>query len=290
VLDEVDFTSSWEKDGRVQNYIAILKNQCSMTHPRDTLTKESEIVARPSLAFPILTHNSDRITEDGFVKRYVGFGYTPDDEITKDREERFTKFLEDNKEAQGVIGDFVAGYIVAHQDVLKETWETIAEKALRALYEHANETAPAWLWSKVEHNALDDTKESREAQIKAATLDMVNAAWAQNRHELTDKSETKIPTLSVKIERLLQNNMLPHLRLHDREGVCLLSSYVEMLKEKYKITRISMAQLAPICGWRAPHNVRLGELKNPKVISVPLEGFVAFLTDSETATQTAFSE
>jgi hypothetical protein len=295
VLDEVDFTTNWEKDGRVQNYIAILKNQCSMTHPRDTLTKESEIVARPSLAFPILTHNSDRITEDGFVKRYVGFGYTPDDEISKTREEIFTKFLEENKDSHGVIGDFIAGYIVAHQDSLTKSWDEIAENTLKALYELANETAPAWLWSKVEHNALDDTKEIRVGQVKAALWDMINSAWAQNRSEIADPKTkdasgnwvNQTHTLEDKIDRLLSNNMLPHIRLHKTEGYCLLSTFVEALKDKYHITRISMDQLASMCGWeRKP--VRLGDngsSKTTKVIRVPQERFFAFLRDESIQAQ-----
>lgn len=281
ILDEVDFTNNWEKDGRVQNYIAILKNQCSMTHPRDTLTKDSELVSRPSLAFPILTHNSDRITEDGLVKRYVGFGYTPDDEISKERELAFTAFLDERKEDNGVIGDFVAGYIVAHQELLKQNWEVISKEVLTALYTLAEEKVPDWLWSKVEHASMEDTKEARSASIKAATLEMINLAWAQNRAELGDKNNPQIPDLKDKIELLATYNLLPHLRLHKTEGVCLLSSFVETLKEKYKITRISMAQLAAMCGWENKP-VRLGDgasSSTTKVVRVSLEGFVSFLTE-----------
>lgn len=286
ILDEVDFMSQWRDDRGVEDYLTMVKNQCTMAYPRNIQSRENNVIERPSCSYIIITHNSSPVDEDGFSKRFTPFVLTDADVKTKDRQRDYDRFFEENGADYAYFGDFAIDYIMHSPDVLRADWLTTGKKVLSEFYSYAGLCCPDWIDEIVENSSGEDIEEQRRTQVAAILLDMINRAWAQNRIELADKGIDGVTTeydLTRKIMLLTEHHLLPDLRLHHEKGICILSSFCRSMERK-GVDRVSHRQLAPLCGFEYL-NLRF-DSQQVKVVSAPLDKFVRFLTPKGDSLQT----
>jgi hypothetical protein len=287
ILDEVDFLVNAGKDDRVSHILSVLKNQATLTHPREILTKDGDVDSRPSFSPPTLTHNSDAIQEEGGQKRFVPFLFTEHDIKTKKQQEEFEKFIAEHKDQLKTIGDFAISYVMNHSpDVLRENWIDTGKEILRALYALAEEKYPeSWLDLVVSNDSISDVGEHRRTLIRSILLNEVNRAWSANRHGIKSSLPSSTmssydfpdPEFNEKISLLLQHNLLPTMRVHEVGGVCMLSSTIDLLK-KGGLERISLPQLADLTGFKyTPMRITPGSDKQTKVVYTNVDAFTEFL-------------
>ena len=80
-----------------------------MIAPRTILTKESDEITGYSLSAYVITHNSDKIDEDGFLKHSTSIQHTAADKKSNLQINQFEDFMQ-------------------NQELLKEKWNIIAER------------------------------------------------------------------------------------------------------------------------------------------------------------------
>jgi hypothetical protein len=269
ICDEMDFLTEWRRRDEVRGYLEMLKNGRSMTNPRDTLTRDSKLIERPSCAYTILTHNSDAIDEDGFAKRYTLITLTEKDIKDKQKMDEFSNFFVDNQEEYATIGDFAIWYIMNNTEVLKQDWVTISNNVLGELHKLASVEYPAWLDAVIINDSREDISDNRRMMIRTILIEEINRCWSLNR------MMENYNDLKERVSLLLAQDLLPFAKGHHEKGVCLLSSFVDKLKEK-GLERISMKQLADLTGfklepvWLFDHTY--------KAVTAPLDHFIAFLS------------
>lgn len=286
IMDETDFLHRWREKGEIEDYLSVLKNQTVLTHPRNFLTKESKSVKRPSCAYPIITHNSGPIEEDGFSKRYTPIVFTDRDKKAELEQKKFTDFFDKNAEIYTYLGHFSMDYVMQDPSVLNGDWRVIGKKILEEFYRYAGVEFPSWLDGTVENTSIEDMSEQRRAKIAAFLLTYINRAWAQNRVELhKDDVEGAIMRydLPTKIVLLTQHDMLPGVRHHPDRGICILSPLTAEM-EKQGVERVSHIQLAPLCGFEYQNLRFAGE--QTKVVCAPLDKFVQFISPKADNVQT----
>ena len=79
IIDEADELTHWNKERHAERMLSLLKNQTTMIAPRTILTKESDEITGYSLSAYVITHNSDKIDEDGFLKHSTSIQHTAAD-------------------------------------------------------------------------------------------------------------------------------------------------------------------------------------------------------------------
>ena len=80
-----------------------------MIAPRTILTKESDEITGYSLSVHVITHNGDKIDEDGFLKHSTSIQHTAADKKSNLQINQFEDFMQ-------------------NQALLKEKWNIIAER------------------------------------------------------------------------------------------------------------------------------------------------------------------
>lgn len=285
IFDEVDFLTSYKDDG-INRLLGLVKNQASMTHPRDISTKEGREDKKPSYSYPILTHNSDLIPEDGAAKRFSGFSFTESDIKPKADQARFNEYIQNNAEIFALIGDFAISYIMSHPEKLRKDWMTLGREILADLHDLAKVQYPTWLDEYVENNSIEETGDNRRLRIRAILIDEINRCWNMNKMELVVRGEHgeiigDYP-LKERVRLLTEKNLIPSLAVHHDTGICLLSAVVQLIKDK-GLERISLQQLADLTGFKTD-SVRLG--KTMRVVVCTLDQFADFLDLRDTSQAT----
>ena len=79
IIDEADELTHWNKERHAERTLSLLKNQTTMIAPRTILTKESDEITGYSLSVHVITHNGDKIDEDGFLKHSTSIQHTAAD-------------------------------------------------------------------------------------------------------------------------------------------------------------------------------------------------------------------
>lgn len=109
IIDEADELTHWNKERHAERTLSLLKNQTTMIAPRTILTKESDEITGYSLSVHVITHNGDKIDEDGFLKHSTSIQHTAADKKSNLQINQFEDFMQ-------------------NQELLKEKWNIIAER------------------------------------------------------------------------------------------------------------------------------------------------------------------
>ena len=109
IIDEADELTHWNKERHAERMLSLLKNQTTMIASRTILTKESDEITGYSLSAYVITHNSDKIDEDGFLKHSTSIQHTAADKKSNLQINQFEDFMQ-------------------NQELLKEKWNIIAER------------------------------------------------------------------------------------------------------------------------------------------------------------------
>jgi hypothetical protein len=306
IFDDADFLTDWQRNDQAKRCLSLIKYASDMTNPRDILTSDSKRRNLPFCAYPMFTHNSELIDEDGFIRRSIGHEFTKEDEKSDEQIAQYDAFFKLHGHTFGFLGDFVIWYYLEHPDILFNDWLTIAKTILRAFYEYAGvpeEAIPQWLLEEVVKSATSQTglAEARASNIAAALHDIIqNQGWVKNKREaaiwisqnlrnklLAGEFDYETPaarktidevmanaTLEEKIRALIALDTLPHFKWHHDREVCIMSSIVEELRRR-GISRVSHKQIASYCNGFTYEKIWLGS-KQFRVIHSKLEDFVRF--------------
>ena len=108
IIDEADFLTDWQRNDQSKRCLSIMKFATENTNPRNILTQDSKGLNLPFCAFAMLTHNSELIDEDGFIRRSTGHEFTKDDWKTDQEIKEYQSFFDDeyNGRVFGYLGDF----------------------------------------------------------------------------------------------------------------------------------------------------------------------------------------
>ena len=128
IIDEADELTHWNKERHAERTLSLLKNQTTMIAPRTILTKESDEITGYSLSAYVITHNSDKIDEDGFLKHSTSIQHTAADKKSNLQIKQFEDFMQNNIERSVTIGRFAINHVMQNQELLKEKWNIIAER------------------------------------------------------------------------------------------------------------------------------------------------------------------
>lgn len=280
IIDEVDELTHWNKDRHAERMLSLLKNQATMIAPRTTLTKESDEITGYSLSPYILTHNSDRIDEDGFLKRVTSIGYTTTDKKNSIQIKQFENYMQNNIERYVHVGKFAINYVMQNQDILKERWTTIADRILDAMYSFAESERPAWLSATIANTQKEDLADHRRGLIRQLLVNLINDSYLKHRHgiEETFSSVGHIDQsdLMSKFQGLLAVKALPEFHLNSK-GELFIMSPIKTHLEKAGLDRVStLKAFAELCGF-AYHKQKKINGRNIPAAVVNLTDFAAFL-------------
>ncbi len=313
ILDDADFFTDWNRNDQAKRCLSIMKYATENTNPRNILTQDSKGLDLPLCAFTMLTHNSDLVDEDGFIRRSTGHEFTKDDEKTLQEVKEYQAYFDDQHHSHvfGYLGDFAINYYLEHPQILFNDWLTIAKTVLKEFFVYAGLTSAEethrWLLDEVVDSSTSQTKlaENRSAGIAAALHDIIqNHGWVRNKREaaiwIAKNSRRKInapsldfnngvateaiddvmatATLEEKIKALTAINALPFIRWHDEHEVCLTAPVVEELK-KHGITRVSHTQLPSYCEGFEYDRLRFGD-RQQRVVYAKLDKFIEFINPS----------
>jgi hypothetical protein len=311
ILDDADFFADWQRNDQAKRCLSIMKYGTENTNPRDILTQDSKSLDLPLCAFPMITHNSDLIDEDGFIRRSTGHEFTKDDEKTEEEIKAYQEFFDRHGDTFAFLGDFAINYYLDDPQILYNDWLTIAKTILQQFFIHAGmgDQTPDWLLNEVVDSSTSQAKlaEDRSAKIAAALHDIIqNQGWYRNKREAaiwicknmrtglltaraldyqTDSARNDIDdvmataTLQEKVKALTAIDALPFFRWHDEYEVCITAPVIEELK-KHGITRVSHTQLPSYCEGFQHGTVRIGK-KTCKAVHAKLTDFIGFINPTK---------
>lgn len=280
IIDEADELAAWNTDRRIEKLLGAYKLQATMIAPRTILSKESDEITGYSLSPYILTHNSDRIDEDGFLKRATSIGYTLTDKKNTIQIKQFEDFMQNNIHRYVAIGRFAINYVMQNQDILKEKWNIIAEKILDALYSFAEIERPTWLNNLMVNTSKEDLQDQRRGLIRQLLVNLINDSFIKHRHSIEEYlghvGQIDQSDILAKFQALLSIHVLPDFHLKNNGDLLIMSSIKTHL-EKAGLDRVStLKAFAELCGFGYKDQNKINGRNIPAAI-VNLTDFAAFL-------------
>lgn len=280
IIDEADELTHWNKERHAERMLSLLKNQTTMIAPRTTLTKESEEITGYSLSAPILTHNSDRIDEDGWLKRSTCMGFTTADKKGTIQIKQFEDFMQNNIDRYLAVGRFAINHIMHNQEILKEKWTIIADKILDAMYSFAEIERPMWLSGLVVNTSKEDLQDHRRGLIRQLLVNMINDNYIKQRHNIESMlGEVGVidqTDLISKFQALLSVKALPEFHLKN-DGNLLIFSSIKTYLERAGLDRVSSIKaFAELCGFVYKEQNKINGRNIPAAM-VNLTDFASFL-------------
>lgn len=280
IIDEADELTHWAKERHAERMLSLLKNQTTQIAPRTTLTKESDEIIGYSLSPYIITHNSDRIDEDGFLKRVTSIQHTTEDKKTDLQMKQFEDYMVKNIERYVSIGRFAIGYVLEHQSILVEKWNVIADMILDALYSFAGIEKPDWLHNLIINTSKEDQQEHRRGLIRQMLVNLINDHYIKHRHSIEETlgeigmiDQTDIMS---KFQALLSIHILPEFHLKSNDDLLIFSNMKTHL-EKIGLDRVSSIKaFAELCGFKYEQQNKING-RNVSAAVVNLTDFAAFL-------------
>jgi hypothetical protein len=319
ILEDVDWLSD-PQNKKTTETMPLIKNQVSMTNPRDTQTTDNKRRSLPSCAYIMITHNSKLIDEDGFIRRATGHEFTKDDFKPIQRRTEYEKFFDGNGHTFGYLGDFALWYYLNHPDVLKDDWVTMTKTVLQAFYEYAgyrnDEEIPQWLLNDVVKSAS-----SQEALAEHNTTAIIDTlydvilvqCWSRNKREILFYIEKEIKntldeavnpfyqnidklanqaTMKNKLEAIAKMGLIPYVKWHHEFEICIGSGFIEELKKRQN--RISLTQIPSFCNsLKYDPSVRFAKEEDKskhRMLKIKLDELVELLSLTTTAQGTLLDE
>jgi predicted Fe-Mo cluster-binding NifX family protein len=280
IIDEADELTHWNKDRHAERMLSLLKNQTTMTAPRTILTKESDEITGYSLSPYILTHNSDRIDEDGFLKRVTSMGYTSADKKSKIQIKQFEEYMEKNIHRYVALGRFAINHVMQNQGLLRDRWNIMAEEILDSSFEFAKIERPAWLSTMVTNTSKEDLQDYRRGLVRQLLVNMINDNYIRHRHNIesmiSDLGTVDQTDMISKFQALLSVHTLPDFH-QKKNGDLLIFTSIKTHLEKVGLDRVSSIKaFAELCGFTYSEQNKINGRNIPAAL-VSLTDFAAFL-------------
>lgn len=256
------------------------------------LTTNHERIDEHYLAHYIITHNSRPIAEDGISTRFIIDQFKKSDKKTdKEQIEKYTKFIYDNLDTIGCLGDFIGWYVCdINPEVLKQDWVSAAKKIWQEMFKFAGLEYQDWLDQTIQDSAeggtgLSDTDldDQRREMLRSSFQRMFNRLWETNRFEYNSSRDLNngpltSPTLIEQITWFAAKGKIPGCITHPTKGLCFTTAILDILQQNYGLEddRIKFSDLEELCGF-TPTYVRPTGGKNLRVHSVLPKNLAEFI-------------
>ncbi|CAN5303793.1 hypothetical protein BH18THE2_BH18THE2_26080 [soil metagenome] len=249
--------------------------------------RHSDILALSDIIF---TSNPQPPRDPAYRRRFIIQQYTDSDKLTEDEKKEFKHWLleEDRIEKLGVLGDFVAKYIIEHPDLVlgfkDSLWHKPGEIILREFYKAAGKEPPSWIELVAEQSAVQDSNEEKHFELVGFLRHTIQEAY---RRDVMAEGRSGIEVdLQMKINDCLKKESIPFLYEHKRNKgeeveVVITSNVLSELKRYNRFqtnsSNYTLAALASeIPGFKVDQRKINGA--NKKVACGPKTKFDEFLT------------
>ena len=254
-----------------------------------------DILALSPLAF---TSNDPPPQNEAYRRRFVAIQYNDGEKWTEDEKEKFKKWLneEGRKEKLKTLGDFVAGYVIKHPEIVlkysSSLWHERSVIVLTEFYKSVSKEPPAWIDLIAEQTMVKEASEERQFEIRGFLQQAILEGY--RRDSFTNPEPSTIDkdgkrtyemrvTFEQKINYCLDNKSIPFLHLCKRnlgqESEVAITSDIRSELKKYGWSSspgLTMDALAAkIPGFK--YDFRSIGNRNFRVICGPKSKFMDFL-------------
>jgi hypothetical protein len=260
------------------------------------LTSGHEPIDEHYLAHYLITHNSRPIAEDGISTRFIIDQFKKSDKKTnKEHIKEYTKFINDNLDSLGGLGDFIAWYVCSvNPEVLKLDWISASKAIWKEMFKYAgfeeNEYPSIWLDYTIQDSAkggtgLSDTDldDQRRELLRASFQRMFVKLWGDGREfiqslPLEDRETKSNIALIEQINWLIGKGKIPGCIAHPSKGLCFTTAILNILQQNYGLDddRIKFSDLEELCGF-VPGYVRPTGGSNMRIQSIMSKELADFI-------------
>jgi hypothetical protein len=242
LVNEVNLTD-YQKDKLQKQIVEALKHSIQSKTARSRGNKnDSKMEYFPALGSFMFTGNDLPPDEEALIGRMINIHHVREDEPTKEEKIAFDKYLfkERHINELGILGDFVAAYILEHQELIHEDWKAWSEKIITEFYRIAGRDAPKWVKLFVPEIQLEDIVSGQEQSVRGLLADAVNATYRFNFGTFNYKTEEKVNTsFTNRLDFCLDHKLISYLRRIENKfafggdyDILILQNVVEEIRKK----------------------------------------------------------
>lgn len=249
----------------------------------------------PALCNIFLTSNSKPPDDSGYRSRTILIQHTKDEVHERGQKEavEFEKWLESKLPILGVLGDFIARYVIvkpakAEDSLLLsgKSQEDMAKEIITEFYKLASKDRPQWLDRVfVQRSMVEENTESAFFEIRGFLMERITDEYSRHIRTLyRDHDPGIIIDFNTRLNFCMKNKLLPFLHSHTRkdgtEEVLITHDILRELRKKRDNIEgiITLGDL----GKEIPNFIycqrKLGsDNRNAKVIAGRVHDFIDFL-------------
>ena len=249
----------------------------------------------PALCSMFMTSNSKPPDDSGYRSRNILIQHTKNDVHERGQKEavEFEKWLDSKLCILGVLGDFVARYVIVkpakpEESILfsDKSYENMAKEIITEFYKLVGKDKPEWLDRTFEQRSIvEENTEWAYFEVRGFLMDHITEAYTRHIRTLYQEQVPGIVIdLDIKLNFCMKNKLLPFLHSHTRkDGTEEVVITHDILKElTKKLDHIEGITTLEDLGKEIPGfeycQRKLGsENRNTKVLAGKRQDFVKFL-------------
>jgi hypothetical protein len=162
---------------KLPQILSIIKTAVQSRTARIIYTRYREKIEISALATITFASNPEPPLDDAANKRFCCIRFTKKDTKSKEEQHRFENEILTRYPELGILGRFVADYVINHQSILfaKDEWHITATKILKEFYNYAGiEEEPAWINDFVAEDRYMENSKEKVANIRTHMLNYIN--------------------------------------------------------------------------------------------------------------------
>jgi hypothetical protein len=182
----------------------------------------------PALCNMFLTSNSRPPDDSGYRSRTIFIQHTKDDVHERGQKEatEFEKWLDSKLHLLGVLGDFIARYVIARPAKQEESvlfsgksHEDITKEILTEFYKSAGRDKPEWLDRLFEQRSIvEENTEWAYFEIRGFLMDNITEAYSRHIRSLYKEQDPGIVIdFNTRLNFCMTNKLLPYLHEYTRK-------------------------------------------------------------------------
>jgi hypothetical protein len=162
--------------------VELIKTAVKSTVIRGSYVSRGHYADTPALSSLIFTSNPAPPRDDGYRRTSIIIHYSRQEKHTEEQAREFDKWITNNLDKLGILGDFAARYIIKYKpDILfsgREN-EDIQKEIITEFYKLVKKEKPEWLDLKVESNkaSVEDETEQPRYELRGFFIEAITNAY-----------------------------------------------------------------------------------------------------------------
>jgi hypothetical protein len=233
----------------------------------------------PALRQFYFTGNPSPLDDTAFQRRIFPTYYSQND-VPADKKD-FEILLNKQGYKLGILGDFVANFILNDNECLKTNWRQLTTEILTAFYREAGFEAPNWVKLLSAEDHLEDVIEAQKQVVMGTLRNLIEECHSRTYHSLKNSFEShngnrvyeQNDTFQKRLNFCFEKDSISFLKKKG-DKIYILQDVVKELK-RCKVEYISgLPQLQSMIGGHSKYlPLKVGERKQ-KVITVDFNEFL----------------